>query len=140
MIESSISPGEIVLVDTSAWICFFARKGYDEIKQSMSSLLDENRLAITGPILIEVIQGCRTETEKRDIMEVLDSIHWLHIAEETWRMASDIAFNLRRKGVTISAIDVIIAAVSINHHVQLLHKDRDYDLIAKYTKLKIYKV
>lgn len=55
----------IVLIDTSAWICFFARRGYKELKQTISALLDENRVAIAGPVLIELIQGCRTEKEKR---------------------------------------------------------------------------
>src|SRR3990170_856265 len=123
----------LVLVDTSAWICFFSRKGFEEIKKSISNLLDKNRIAIMGPILIELIQGCRTEKEKENLNEVLSGIHLLRITDEIWHSASEIAFDLRRKGITVSAIDSIIAAVAIKYDVPLLHRDGDFDLISQHT-------
>jgi hypothetical protein len=54
----------LVLIDTSAWICFFSRRGYGEIQKALPLLLDENRSAITRPIWIELIQGTRTMEEK----------------------------------------------------------------------------
>jgi hypothetical protein len=39
----------LVLIDTSGWICFFSRRGYEEIKEQIYILLDENRVAIAGP-------------------------------------------------------------------------------------------
>jgi len=45
----------LVLTDTSGWICFFSRRGYEEMKKRISILLDEDRVAIAGPILIELI-------------------------------------------------------------------------------------
>jgi hypothetical protein len=65
----------LVLIDTSRWIGFFSRRGYDEIKKVISTLLDENRVAITGPILIELVQGARTEKEKEDIKRYMRGIH-----------------------------------------------------------------
>ncbi len=129
---------DIVLIDTSAWICFFSRKAHDEIKTAIFNLLDENRAAITGPVLIELIQGCRTEAEKKNIKEVIEGIHWLDIVEDIWHSASEMAFTLRRKGVTVPAIDALIAATAIRYKSSLLHKDSDYELIAKHTLLKIY--
>ena len=38
-----------VLIDTSGWICFFARRGYEDMKKAISVLLDEDRVAIAGP-------------------------------------------------------------------------------------------
>ncbi len=129
----------LVLVDTSAWICFFSRKGFEEIKKSISNLLDKNRIAITGPILIELIQGCRTETEKESLKEVLSGTHLLNITDELWDFAAELAFALRRKGVTVSAIDAIIASVAIRYNIHLIHKDGDFDLLSRHAQLKIYK-
>jgi len=129
----------LVLADTSAWICFFSRKGFEEIKKSISTLLDENKIAIAGPILIELIQGCRTEAEKEKLKEVLGGICQLSITDDLWHFAAEMAFALRRKGVTVSAIDAIIASTAIRYNTPLLHKDGDFDLISKYTTLKVYR-
>ena len=117
----------IVLIDTSAWICFFARKGFDALKRSISILLDENQAAIIGPILVEMIQGCRTETEKNDLKEVFGALHRFTVAEELWDAAADLSFFLRRKGVTISVVDSLIAATAIRYQLSLLHHDSDFD-------------
>ncbi len=114
-------------------------KGFEEIKKSISNLLDKNRIALIGPILIELIQGCRTETEKESLKKVLNGIHSLTITDELWDFAAEMAFALRRKGITVSAIDAIIAFTAIKYNIPLLHRDGDFDLISKQTSLKIYK-
>jgi len=129
----------IVLIDTSAWICFFARRGFKDLKQTISSLLDENRVAITGPVLVELAQGCRTEKEKRELSMAFESLHWLRITDALWYKASELAFMLRRKGITVSAMDALIASVAIQYDAYLLHRDKDYDLIAEHVALKIYR-
>jgi len=129
----------LVLIDTSAWICFFARKGFAALKQSVSYLLDHNRAAVTGPVLIEIIQGCRSDQEKRKLTQVLKGVHWLTITDGMWESAATMSFDLRRKGVTISAVDAIIATVAISTRSQLLHYDTDYDLIARHAELAVFK-
>ena len=63
---------DLVLIDTSGWICFFSRRGYEEMKKRISTLLDEDRVAIAGPILIELIQGTRNEEEKEKVERVCE--------------------------------------------------------------------
>jgi len=47
--------------------------------------------------------------------------------------------SLRKEGVTIRKTnDCIIAAVAVENCVPLLHSDRDFDLIASGTKLRIF--
>lgn len=135
--EATIAP-EWVVVDTSGWICFFARKGFPEIKRAISNLLDEDRVATTGPIFLELIQGTRTHEEREDTTHRLKALHWLKITDEHWHQASGLAFDLRRKGVTVSAIDAIIVTLTIDYNCELLHHDDDYDLIAKYSSLRVF--
>jgi predicted nucleic acid-binding protein len=130
----------LVLVDTSVWICFFARKGFPEIKEAFSGLLDKNRVAIAGPILVELIQGARTDKEKKNIRNRIKGLHWLQITDEDWHNAADLSFNLRRKGVTPSAIDSLLAATAITCNCQIFHKDSDFDFIAKHSTLKIFSI
>jgi len=131
----------MVLVDTSGWICFFARLGFLEIKKAVGSLLDENRVAIVGPVVVELIQGCRNETEKNDIERSLQGLLWLSVLDRHWHLSAQLAFDLRRRGITVSAIDALIATMTMDYGCQLLHQDKDYDFIAKqFTKLKLYKL
>jgi predicted nucleic acid-binding protein len=129
----------VVLIDTSAWVCFFARKGFEALKQSVAYLLDHNRAAIAGPILVEIIQGCKTDTEKQRLRDVFRGVDWLTINDNMWERAANMSFDLRRKGVTISAVDAIIATVAMSTGSQLLHYYSDYDLIARHTELAVFK-
>lgn len=126
-----------VLIDTSAWVCFFARSGFIGIREAVSQLLDEDMAAIAGPIVVELIQGARTERERDFLKSRLEGLHWLPITDSHWHEAADLSFRLRRKGVTASAIDVLLAAVAISYKCKLLHKDSDFDLIAKHSALRL---
>ena len=128
----------LVLVDTSAWICFFARRGYPDIKDALSLLLEEDRAAIGGPVMVELVQGARTAEEKEDIKKWIKGIRWLPVSDATWDRAAEMAFALRRKGVTTSAIDTLIAALAIEYDCSLLHRDSHFDLIARHCELKCY--
>lgn len=128
----------LVLVDTSAWICFFARKGFIEIKEAVSALLDNNSVAITGPIIVELIQGARTENEKEIIKSKIKGLHWLKITDEHWHRSAELSFSLRRKGVTISAIDSLLSTIAMEYNCSILHKDSDFEAIARHTALRLF--
>ncbi len=128
----------LVLIDTSGWICFFSRRGFEEIKKTISTFLDEDRAAIAGPILVELIQGTRTVEEKETIKRLFRGIHWLSVTNDHWHKVAEMAFNLRRKDITSSAIDTLIATLAIEYHCILLHKDSQFELIARNSSLKCY--
>ncbi len=127
-----------VLIDTSGWICFFARRGYEDMKKAISILLDEDRVAIAGPILVELIQGVRGVEEKQNIHDYTKGLYWLQITDEHWHKSAELIFQLRRKGVTSSIIDVLIAVLAIDYQYPLLHKDSDFDHIARNSSLICY--
>jgi predicted nucleic acid-binding protein len=125
----------LVLVDTSAWICFFAKTGYLDIKTCLTRLLDENRVAITGPIVLELLQGCRSEAETEKLEARFRGLHWLPLEDRHWYEAGRLAFALRRVGITVGAIDALIATISEANHTPLLQRDSDFARIAQHTKL-----
>jgi predicted nucleic acid-binding protein len=127
---------DLVLVDTSVWICFFSRRGFEDIKKILSTLLDEDRITTAGPILVELIQGTRTAEEKEVVKGLFRGIHWLSVSDDHWHKAAELAFDLRRKGITSSAIDTLIAVLAIDYRCILLHKDSHFGLIARYSSLK----
>jgi predicted nucleic acid-binding protein len=128
----------LVLIDTSGWICFFSRRGHEDMKKVISTLLDEDRVAIAGPILVELIQGARDIEEKQDIKNYAKGLHWLQVTDEHWYKSAELIFQLRRKGVTSSIIDVLIAILAMDYQCTLLHKDTDFDYIARNSSLVCY--
>ncbi len=128
-----------VLVDTSAWICFFERKGFPGMKAAISHLLDDNRAATAGPVVIELMQGARTAGERDSLKGSLGGLHWLTVTDMHWHEAAELSFRLRRKGVTASAMDVLLATVAISYQCELLHRDSDFALIARHSALRLYK-
>ncbi len=130
----------LVLVDTSVWISFFAKRGSPEIKEAVSGLLDRDRVAIAGPILVEIIQGARTDKERNEIRNRIKGLHRLQITDEHWQNAADLSFDLRRRGITSSAIDSLLAATAIAYNCQIFHIDSDFEHIAKHSPLKIFKI
>jgi predicted nucleic acid-binding protein len=57
----------------------------------------------------------------------------------TYLEAAEIYSHGRRKGYTIrSSTDCLIAAIAIQSDVPIWHKDRDFTVIAKFTRLRIY--
>ena len=53
---------ESVLIDTSYWIEYFNRPG-TERATVVEALIGDDRVALTGMILAELLQGTRTEEE-----------------------------------------------------------------------------
>ena len=55
-----------------------------------------------------------------------------------YEQAADLYRRCRQEGATVrKLIDCLIAAVAIDASVPILHKDRDFEILAMHTNLKI---
>ncbi len=88
---------------------------------------------------MEILQGFRSDKDHADVMDILLSYDF--VTEDPVPDAigtSDLHRSLRKKGATIrKSMDCMIAYSAIKNGLPLLHKDRDFDIIAKFTKLKL---
>jgi len=57
-----VTAANLVLVDTGIWSAFFSKPASAE-KCALDALLDEDRVALTGPVLAEVLRGFRRTDE-----------------------------------------------------------------------------
>ena len=128
---------KLVLVDTSAWIGFFAKSGYTQVKAHLRDLLDHHVVATAGPVALELLLGCRSVKERGALREYLEGIHWLPTEERHWFEAGEMANELRQHGITVSSIDALIATLARDYHCQLMHLDQDYERIAQHTDLAL---
>lgn len=130
----------MVLVDTSVWIDFFRGKSTREVRELERLLREGVDICICGVILTEILQGIRDDSDYRKTKAIVDAFLFLPMNRQTFLHAAEMYRLLRRKGVTIrKSVDCMIAAVSIDHDVPLLHRDRDFDPMEKHCGLKVVK-
>ncbi len=120
----------MVIVDTSVWIAFFNRQASSE-KFEVDSLLDEDEVVVIGPILSELIQGVRSEKEKKLIIDGLDALPYVETTKTTWELMGEIGLGLRRKGLTVATADLIIAALAQEHEFSVYSLDADFKRIPR---------
>ncbi len=124
-----------ILLDTSAWICSFRKEGFEKLKELVKTALDENLLATSGIIVLELLQGATSRREYERLRGYLEALHFMPTPDNLW--LKDLAFSLKRKGVTVPTTDILIAAVAIEYQCTLLHYDKHFEIIARYSNLGV---
>lgn len=129
----------MILVDTSAWI-EFDRATSSAVDRRLTSLISSGgALAVTEPIIAEVLAGARTNERELSLRRLLgrcdllgfDSVLDFDGAVAVYRTC-------RQAGVTPRGLlDCMIAAVAIRHDVPLLAWDADMVRIADVTELRL---
>ena len=133
-----------VVVDSSVWIDFFNQKSSSQIeiiKSQLPNYSEYSPFVILPIILQEILQGIEDDRQHTLVGNVLSGLERLEINQFLYaEKAADLYRYLRKKGVTVrKANDCLLAAVCIDYQFDILHNDKDFDNIAKYTSLKIYK-
>lgn len=133
----------MILVDTSVLIEYFRGNDSGPAKAFQTVLDAGLPFAITPQIYQEVLQGARDEREFRILREYLETQTFLLPADNrtSYAAAAHLYYSCRKKGITInSTIDCLIARTAIEHNVQLLYHDSDFERIASvYPRLKIFR-
>ena len=95
--------------------------------------MDRESLIYTDMILLEIIQGIRERKDREKIEKRFGSLVLASQKRSTTMLAAEIYEWLQRKGIRIrSIVDCLIAATAIETGALVLHKDRDFDHIAKF--------
>jgi predicted nucleic acid-binding protein len=122
-----------MLVDSSVWIAYLRGDNLIEVAQLTEALEQGNPVWLAPPILQEVLQGADSPDRFNRWYRVLGELPMV-IAPDTREVARGAAHlyaRCRRVGVTPgSANDCLIAMHAIFARMPLLHRDRDFDLIA----------
>ena len=120
----------MVIVDTSVWVEVF-RDSSGSRRDALREALGGEETALTRFHQLEMLQGCRDEKEWGLLKTYLETQDYLEMRESSWQEAARTYFDLRRLGRTVrSPIDCCIAQVALDHEATLLHRDRDFEVIA----------
>ena len=121
----------MILVDTSVWIEVL-RDRDGGVVQSFHKRIGTEIYVLSRFTQLELLQGARDESEWGQLDQYLSTQYYLEATEKTWGEAARIYFELRRKGITLnSSVDCCIAQIAIESSAILLHRDRDFERIAR---------
>ena len=127
-----------VLADTSAWVEFLRATG-SAANMALRDLLVAGDLATTDAVVLEVLAGANDARQSRDLVRLLDRCRWL--PQESWadvELAASMYRACRERGQTPRSLrDCLIAAVAVRRDVAVLHRDREFDLLASHTSLRV---
>jgi predicted nucleic acid-binding protein len=125
----------LILVDTSVWIeVFRSRNPLD-----LDSIVDFDEIVTCLPVVQELLQGFRDEGAFRTARESLFALPLVEspVTRDLVEEAVGLFRAARRQGLTVrSSVDCLIAACAIRNHLMLLHRDRDFDLLARVSPLQ----
>lgn len=127
----------VLLIDTSAWLFALKKNFHPIVKERIEQVLEEGDVAINGIIELELLGGAKSEKEYNRLKSRLDPLYYIEATRSLWDSSSKLAFDLKRKGVSIPYADIFIAASAINEKIVLLHADSHFDAVAKYTGLMV---
>ena len=128
-----------MLVDSSVWISA-SKVGTLESKLLKSLLLDESKDVFTCRIIqLEVSQGARTRHQFSVLWEGFQNLKMLPIQDLHWKMSALNFFKCRKKGLTVSTIDCLLATMSQQYHIPLWSLDNVFVKMAPILGIEVVK-
>jgi predicted nucleic acid-binding protein len=124
-----------VIIDTSVWIDF-NRQPDGPLRRSVLNAFESGLAATVDVVRLELLAG----VDGRDDLMVRRLLASCQFVEQTPHTDVDIAANLyhlcRRRGTTVrSPNDCLIAAIALRASLPVLHRDKDFEVIARHTDL-----
>lgn len=117
----------MIVVDTSVWVDYFNGEPTPQA-DTLEALLGTQDILVGDLILTEILQGFREERDFRQALRLLRSFTVVTMLGPELALRSAQHYRtLRKRGATVrKTIDVIIGTYCIEHHIPLLHNDRDF--------------
>jgi len=122
----------VILADTSAWLEYDRASGSPVARRLTKLIADNDEIAVTEPVLMEVLAGARDERRAADLRRLLLRFRLLGFDSVTdFEGVARIYRTCRRAGVTPPGlIDCMVATVALRTGATLLAHDVDMARIA----------
>lgn len=136
-LEGGAEKPRLILVDSSVWIDFFSPapgRGGTELRRMIA---DAEPFALTGVVITEILQGL-----KRDASQIESYLRMWEMLEprgfSTYREAAAIFRRARARGISLTTIDTLLAAIALEHGASVFTLDRDFWRVARVTNLALH--
>ncbi len=119
-----------LLIDTSAWIEAMRRQGDEETRNAVHAALTTGRARFCDMVRLELWNGVGDARERKWLSELEQALETVPTDTAVWTEAKRLAQECRRLGLTVPATDLLIAACSRVHKLEILHRDGHFVRLA----------
>jgi predicted nucleic acid-binding protein len=131
-----------LFVDTSVWSLAFRRDApsqSDHVRELVRALQSGEIILTTGLVLQELLQGFSGPRGRQAIVDRFAALPLLVPDRQDHVGAADLRNHCRRRGIQIGTIDALLAQLCIRHDSTMLTADRDFQGIARHSRLRLWK-
>ena len=127
----------MVLVDSSVWIEALRGRGRIEIKLAVEGLLEVDEAQWCTPGRLEVLGGARQD--ERDLLDQhFSAIPYRECDGQDWDRAISLASKIRDSGLTVSWLNILVAAIALHDGARLYAIGDHFQKIQELTGLVLY--
>jgi hypothetical protein len=129
-----------LLVDTSVWSLALRRDpparepAVDRLREALSN---GDQVLMTGLVLQELLEGFAGPRAREAILDRFAALPLLVPDRADHVAAAEIRNTCRRAGIQVGTIDALLAQLCIRHDLLMLTTDRDFELVAGHTRLRV---
>ena len=129
----------MILADTSAWVEYLRATGSVVHRRLRELIEGDAALATTEVVHLELLAGAADAEHVTQLRRLLGRFELLPLEGlADFEAAADLYRRCRVGGETVRKLeDCLIAAVALRHDATLLHRDHDFEVIARHTPLRV---
>lgn len=118
-----------ILVDSNVYIDLL-RTGRDAVVTLYDWAEERDRsFVICGMIRLEVLRGIKTLKARQRVSSLMDVMINVPTDNRLWKAATDLAWNMDRKGIVIPGPDLVIAASALRLGATVMTSDTHFSKI-----------
>jgi predicted nucleic acid-binding protein len=122
----------VVLIDTSSWVDALRTRGRADVRQRVDALIQSGEACWCEAIRLELWNGRGGEQEQRKLRDFDEVMPVLPINDAVWELSLKLAQNARTQGLTMPAIDLLIAACAFHHGAKIESADEHFQHLEKW--------
>ena len=129
----------MILADTSAWVEFLRATGSPVHLRVRGLIADQGDLATTEIVMMELLAGAADAERVTRLRRFLGRFELLPVEGlADYEAAADLYRRCRAGGETVRQLtDCLIAVVAVRNGATLLHRDHDFEGIARHAPLRL---
>lgn len=114
-----------VLVDTSAWLQFFA-EGDGPVAYAVYRLVREDKAVVAGPVYAELLATANTLKQKETLRRNLMPLRSIPADRRDWELAGTLMSKLRTKGISAPLTTSLLSVLCVRHNLAILTLDSHF--------------
>jgi predicted nucleic acid-binding protein len=129
----------VILADTSAWVEYLRATGSPTHRRMRQLIGADADVVTTDVVVMELLAGATTDEELTQLRRMLLPFEHLPVDPlDDFEAAADLYRQCRRGGETVRGLmDCLVAAVALRTGAAVLHRDGDFDAIARHAPLRM---